>query len=92
MASVDQFIKKNIKQHLISHGLDEANANWCAEQGFLHYQRAVDNSKNPFNDACDYAGMMAEQRSLTFKYRAPKAKVKPRKKRPEEAFDFGGHQ
>lgn len=90
MANVNDFIKKNIINHLISLGLDQSNAAWCAEQGIRHYEKAVGNSKNPFNDACDYAGMMASQRSLSFKYKSPKSKTKPRSKRPEEAFDFGG--
>lgn len=90
MTDINQFIKKNIADHLVSLGLDKYNAEWCAEQGLRHYKKAVGNGKNPFNEACDYAGMMASQRSLTFKYASPKAKSKTRAKRPQEAFDFFG--
>lgn len=90
MTDVNAFIKNNIVAHLVSLGLDKHNAEWCAEQGLIHYKKKVSNSKNPFVEACDYAGMMASQRSLIFKYSSPKSKSKPRAKRPQEAFDFGG--
>lgn len=85
---VNKFIHDNIKRHLIGCGLDSANAEWCAQQGVIHYKQRIGNSKNAFNEACDYAGLMAGQRSLTFKYASPKAMSKPRAKRPQEAFDF----
>jgi len=87
MNAID-FIHNNIKKHLMECGLDSGNAEWCAQQGVAHYKKRVGNSKNPFNEACDYAGLIAGQRSLTFKYVSPKAKAKPRAKRPQEAFDF----
>ena len=55
MSKVTDFIFSNIKQHLMSLGLDEVNANWCARKGTEHFQKAVGSSKNPFNDACNYA-------------------------------------
>lgn len=84
------FIVREIKKQLISQGVDEANADWCANQGYAHYEKRVSNSKDPFKEACDYAGLKAEERCLKFKYRSPKAKVKRRAKKPQEAFNFGG--
>lgn len=89
MSKVTDFMFNNIKQHLMKLGLDEGNANWRARKGVEHFEKAVGSSKNPFNDACAYAGMMAEQRSLKFKYVAPKGQQRPRSKKPQEAFDFG---
>lgn len=82
--------QKTSQIHLVSLGLDKYNAEWCAEQALRHYKEAIGNSKNPFNEACDYAGMMASQRSLTFKCSSPKAKSKPRAKKPQGSTDFGG--
>lgn len=83
-----QFIVSNIKSHLISLGLTESNAQWCAEQGFIHYQKRVSNSRDPFKEACDYAGLKASERCFDFKYKPPKAKGTKRTKKPQEAFNF----
>ena len=88
MAKVNEFMAKNIAQHLVKLGLDQANASWCADRGVKHYEKHVVNSKNPFTEACDYAGAIAEQRSLTFKYSSPKSKTKPRRQKPQDIFDF----
>ena len=88
MSKVTDFIFNNIKQHLMSLGLDEGNANWCARKGAEHFQKAVGSSNNQFNDACNYAGLLAGQRCLKFKYSAQKAQSKQRAKKPQEAFDF----
>jgi hypothetical protein len=77
-------------QHLVSLGLDENNAEWCAMQGWNYYQKQISNSRDPFKDACDYAALRALERSLSFNYKPPKAKSRPRTKKPQEAFNFGG--
>lgn len=90
MANPSEFIFSNVKAHLIALGLGEAQAASCARKGVEHWERAVGSSKNPFNEACDYAGMMAEQVCLGFKYKSPKATSKPRNKRPPDALDLRG--
>ena len=56
MSKVTDFMFNNIKQHLMKLGLDEGNANWCSRKGVEHFEKTVGSSKNPFNDACAYAG------------------------------------
>lgn len=90
MSNPAEFIFSNVKRHLMSLGCPEGAATSSARKGVEHWQRAVGSSKNPFNEACDYAGMIAEQVCLGFKYKPPKAASKPRNKRPPDALDLRG--
>lgn len=90
MSNPAGFIFDNIKRHLMDLGLVEGVATSCARQGVEHWRRAVGSSKNPFNEACDYAGMIAGQVCLGFKYKSHKAASKPRNKRPPDALDLRG--
>lgn len=82
------WMTKQIENVLIGGGLDEANARWCANQGYEYYRKTVCNSKDPLAETINYAGHLAETRSLTYKHKQAKPKSKPRAKRPPEAFNF----
>lgn len=90
MSNPADFIFSNVKRHLMGLGLAEGMAASCARKGVEHWQRAIGSSKNPFNEACDYAGMIAEQVCMGFRYKSPKAPTKARSKRPPEALDLRG--
>ena len=92
MAGVNDVLAKSIKAHLVSCGLDSSNAAWCADRSVDYFKYRVCNSKDPFKECCDHAGLLAGQRSLTFKYQSPKSKAARRSKKPQEVslFDVGG--
>lgn len=85
----DEFIKKNIVNHLVSLELPELDAQLCASYGYDLFIKTTANSKNPFKDACDIAGLKAMERGVKgFKYKSPVSKSTRRTKKPQEAFDF----
>ncbi len=84
-----EFIESNIKSHLESLGLSETLSGIYAQKGYEHYQSSVCNTRDAFKDACDHAGMLAQQNVSGFKYKPPKAKSRARTKKPQEAFNFG---
>ncbi|MBV1842225.1 hypothetical protein [Photobacterium ganghwense] len=83
-----EFLKKNIIEHLMKQGINEANAEYCAIQGIQFFEKKTSNTKDAFNDACNHAGLIAEQRCFGFKYKPPVSKTTRRLKRPQEAFNF----
>lgn len=89
MSQHADFIFANVKRHLMALGCPEGAATSAARKGVEHWERCVGNSKNPFNEACDYAGKLAQTMAPRFKYVSPKAARGSRVKRPQEAFDFG---
>ncbi|AUR88522.1 hypothetical protein NVP1115B_47 [Vibrio phage 1.115.B._10N.222.49.B11] len=54
------FLVKNIKDHLVSIGLNPGVASIYADKGYYFYKSEVANSKDAFKEACDHAGKMAE--------------------------------
>ncbi len=88
MMSPNEFLKKNIVEHLMKQGINKPNAEYCATQGVNFYSKKTANSKDVFKDACNHAGLIAEQRCFGFTYKAPVSKTTRRNKRPQEAFDF----
>lgn len=83
------FIVNNITKHLVSLGLEEHAAIGCANKAFEFYQKKISNSRDPFKEACDFAGKLAMERNLKFKYKSPTSKRGARSKKPQEAFNFG---
>ncbi|WJZ69966.1 membrane lipoprotein [Vibrio phage vB_VpaM_XM1] len=84
----NDFVKKHILEHLIGLGLEHHTAIACADKGVEFYNRQVANARDPFKEACDYAGNIAMQRNAKFKYKSPTSKRQARQKRPQEAFKF----
>jgi len=85
-----EFMATAIADYLKSLGLSSGVAQRYGIKGADYFETSVCNSRDPFKDSCDYAGKLAEREIKAFKYKSPKAKVKRRQKRPQEAFDFKG--
>ncbi len=83
-----EWIIKQVAKVLIEGGVDEQNAKWCAERAYDHFNKNICNSKDPMGETINYAGLLAETRSLTYKHKQIKPKSKPRPKRPPEVFGF----
>lgn len=81
-------VLKGIYDHLISLGYSESNSTLSAQFGWEFFERSVCNSRDPFKDACDHAGARAQTKQTDIKYKSPKAKTKPRAKKPQDAFNF----
>lgn len=81
---------KAINQHLESLGFSKAVSAKCAFDGYMHFEKKVCNSRDPYLEACNFAGEKAHVMQPSVKYKAPKKKSKPRAKKPQDAFDFGG--
>ncbi len=47
---------KNIHAHLISCGFSAANSATQAGKAWQFFQKQICNSRDPYKDACDYAG------------------------------------
>lgn len=83
------FLIKEIHRYLTSLGFSESNSAICAQYGYEFYERSICNSRDPFKDSCDHAGAKAQMAQPKIKYKSPKAKSKPRTKKPQDAFNFG---
>ncbi|CAH0528438.1 hypothetical protein CTH30272_02122 [Allocatenococcus thiocycli] len=81
---------KNVHEHLVSCGFSVQNSLTQAGKAWQFFQKQICNSRDPFKDACDFAGGQAVLIEPKIKYKSPKAKSKPRTKKPQEAFNFGG--
>lgn len=84
-----EFIVKQVKDELLRQGLSDAQASSFSFKAGEFFYKSVCNSKDPFKDSCDYAGMLAQSQIKGFKYKPPKSKSRSRTKRPQEAFNFG---
>ncbi|WP_413114140.1 hypothetical protein [Thaumasiovibrio sp. DFM-14] len=88
------FIRNHIAANLSSQGLPPHCANFYAHRGVVYYQNVVSNSKDPFKDACDYAGKLAASRIASFNYQPVKQPPSRRsiKARPQSLFDFDSQE
>ena len=82
------FIVKQVAIELESQGIAKCRAIKFANDAGDFFQTNVCNSKDPFKECCDYAGRNAESTIIGFKYKSPKSKSNPRRKKPQEAFVF----
>lgn len=83
-----KFIEQEVSKELISQGLTQSQALSFAIKAGEYFEGSVCNSRDPFKECCDYAGDMASKAVVGFKYKSPKAKSRPRTKKPQEAFKF----
>lgn len=84
-----EFLTTAIKDYLVSLGLPSGAALHYAIKGAEHFKSSICNSRDPFKEACDYAGGLAQSGVVSFKYKSPKSQPVRRKKKPQEAFNFG---
>lgn len=84
---IEKYITDKVQEYLISIGFSKTCTMMATSGVADFYRKTVCNSKDPFKECCDFAGKIAEQYS-EIKYKSPKAKTKPRKKRPPSAFNF----
>lgn len=83
------FLIREVKKHLVSCGFSENNSQFQAEKVWHFFQNQICNSRDPFKECCDYAGVQAALMETGVKYVSPKAKARKRgSKRPQEAFKF----
>lgn len=82
------FLIKEIYNHLVFYGFSKSVSAHCAQYGYDFFERSICNSRDPYKDACDHAGALAETKMHGVKYKSPKAKSNRRSKRPQEAFKF----
>lgn len=84
----DELIKIEIAKHLESVGFSVLTSIKAANVGLAYFNKQVCNSKDAFKESCDHAGDVAHKLQPKVKYKSPKAKSKPRYKKPPEAFNF----
>lgn len=83
------FIIQNVCEHLVCCGFSQRVSAICAQYAWEFYDRSLCNSRNPYKDCCDHAGAKAQTMQIGVKYKSPRAKSKPRSKKPQDAFNFG---
>lgn len=88
MTKIEYIITKQVEDYLLSIGFGKYNSKSQSMKCAEFYRSKLSNSKDVFKDCCDYAGSLAHTLEPNVKYKQPKSKSKPRKKKPQEAFNF----
>lgn len=81
---------KNIHAHLISCGFSAANSATQAGKAWQFFQKQICNSRDPYKDACDYAGGASAANRAQSEIQITKGKNESASKETSRGFQLRG--